>query len=1020
MGVIQAIGAPLYLEPNLGQTDARVQFLARGGGMNLFLTGADAVVGLQGGTSLRMRMVGARRGVRGEGLEPLDGTSNYLRGRDPSRWRTGVPHFAKVRYREVLPGIDLVYHGTQGELEYDFVVAPGADPGRVRLRFVGAAGMRVDDEGNLVLKTRAGEVRQKKPVVYQLTRDGQRAPVPGSYVLLGRNVAGFRIAPYDRHRALVIDPVLDYSSTLGGGYGSETTSGVAVDPGGNAYVTGSTRATDFPVTTGAYQTKNRNGGNENNFDAFIYKMDASGGLAWATYLGGDDDDRSDAIAVDTAGNVYVAGETYSASFPVTPGGYQTVKSGSSDAFVAKLNPAGTALLYATFLGGGSPEQVNGIAVDLSGNAFVTGKTISTNFPVTSGAVQRVAGGGGPYNTDAFVAKLNSGGATLGYCTYLGGGYNDEGFDIAVDSSGNAYVAGWTAGGFPTTAGALQTRAQGQNDAFVAKLNPTGATLLYSTYLGGSAYDVAYGIAVDAAGNAHVTGFAGSKDFPTAAPYQGSLKGSEDAFVAKLNAFGSALVYSTYLGGDGSESRPDIALDAAGNAVVVGTTDSENFPVVAAFQPKLAKGSFSKDAFVTRISSDGTALTFSSYLGGRSLDAAAGVAVGSDGMIYVAGNTLSDNFPRVDPARPRLPDGREYDSFIVRIDLALPGKVTAAGIVNAASYGGGPIAPGELISLFVAGSGVGPEEGAGAVLDASGRVSTTLSGTQVLFDGVAAPLFYVRRDQVNAQVPYSVAGKKTVRVQIMYQGRPTNEVEIPVADAAPGLFTLSGGKGQTIAVNPDGSLNTRSNPLGPGSVAVLYATGEGLTNPPSVEGKPAAAPLPEPRLPVSLTVGGTPAEIQYAGSAPGFAGLMQINARIPEQTAPKGGADLVLKIGSLQSQAELTMAVGEPFRISNLTGVTGTNSGSSAKVSLSLDFNDPSGSATRDSLYYSININDGEMFATGWVTPGGISPGQNSGTMKLDFTFSFMKFSTGKQAPFRIRLRNELGIESNEITGTIQT
>jgi hypothetical protein len=680
--ILQAYGQiPLSFELNRGQTAAQVNFLSRGNGYALFLTPTEAVLSLQkpaptasGGAEtqapdsavLRSRFVGANPEPQVIGLDPLAGTSNYFIGNDPSQWRTDIATYGRVQYQNLYPGVDLVYYGDQRQLEYDYVVAPGTDPGVIKLAIDGAESMALDGQGDLVLHASGGDVVEHAPVVYQEV-GGVRQPVSGRFVLEGDGQVGFALGAYDPSRPLIIDPVLSYSTYLGGA-GGDAGFGIAVDTAGNAYVTGETGSTDFPTTSGADQKSL--GGSR---DAFVTKLDATGtALVYSTYLGGTAFDTSHGITVDTAGNAYVTGWTGSTDFPTTAGAFQTTFGGYYDAFVTKLNPTGTALVYSTYLGGTGYDESQGIAVDATGNAYVTGDTVSADFPTTAGAFQTLYGG----NEDVFVTKLDATGTALAYSTYLGGTRNsDEGWGIAVDTAGNAYVTGETGSiDFPTTAGAFQTSLQvpgGYYNAFVTKLNPTGTDLVYSTYLGGTGgLDIGYGIAVDVAGNAYVTGITESTDFPTTAgAFQTTFGGYTDAFVTKLDATGTALVYSTYLGGTAFEESRGIAVDATGNAYVAGSTVSIDFPTTAGAFHTTFGGYY--DAFVTKLDATGTALVYSTYLGGASDDYGLGIAVDTAGNAYVTGETNSADFPTTAGAF-QTSSGSSYpqfDAFVAKFALS---------------------------------------------------------------------------------------------------------------------------------------------------------------------------------------------------------------------------------------------------------------------------------------------------------------------------------------------------------------
>ncbi len=698
---------PLGFEPNQGQSDGHVKFLARGSGYALFLTSTEAVLSLrtparssgvaarrvahvletQAGraTVVRLKFLGANPAPQVVGLEALPGRVNYFRGIDPTRWRTGIPTYARVKYEAVYPGIDLIYYGSQGELESDFVVAPGADPGTIRLGFEGVGELRLDPQGDLVLTTGDGELRLRKPRVYQEV-GGARREIPAGYVLQGEGQVGFEIAAaaYDATKPLVIDPVLSYSTYLGGS-GLDFGGGVAVDALGRVYVTGSTDSPNFPGLGGVLPR---------DADVFVAKLnlEAEGfALVYTTIFGGSGIEHALGLALDGAGNAYVTGETFSGfDFPVVSAVQPGFGGGSQDAFVAKLGPTGM-LVYATYLGGSGAEVGLGIAVDASGQAHVTGETNSSNFPTANALQGGYAGGTCTFPDvhpcfDAFVSKLSASGSLFVYSTYLGGSDDDRGFDVDLDGTGNAYVVGMTASAnFPTTLGAFQTAFAGGGDAFVAKLNSAGSALVYSTYLGGSGGEAGEGIAVDALGQAHVTGGTGSADFPTTqgaydrtCGTDGSCSGGTagDAFITKLNAQGSGLVYSTYVGGSGSEIGYGIALDLAGNAYVTGSTDSADFPTVNAVQPTFAGAGTCgvppfatfpcKDGFVTKVNSGGSALAYSTYLGGSKDEFSLRVAVDGCGGTYVTGWTESANFPVTLGALQPTFGGSLVDAFLAKI------------------------------------------------------------------------------------------------------------------------------------------------------------------------------------------------------------------------------------------------------------------------------------------------------------------------------------------------------------------
>jgi hypothetical protein len=631
---------PLAFEPNAGRTDERVDFIARSvAGGTLYLGGGRATLAL-GDRALRLHFAGANADPSASGLDRLPGEVNSFIGDDPGGWRTGIPTYGAVRYRDVYPGIDVDFHGTRRTVVYDFRLAPGADPGAIAIDARGADGVRLTAGGDLALDVGGQTITQRAPVAYQRI-DGERIGVDSAYALEG-STARVRLGPYDRSRPLVIDPTLDYSTYLGGG-GDDEAYAIAVDSSGAAYIAGGTDSTDFPAAAGPGSPGR---------DAFVAKLNPAGtALVYSTYLGGDNTFSDDAfgIAVDGSGSAYVTGTTNSTNFPTVDAlqGDQA----SFDAFVTKLNPAGDALDYSTYYGGGSIDNGNAIALDSSGGAYITGNTTSTNLLVPD-AFQGARAG----SVDAYVAKLNPhpgpGAVTLGYGTYLGGGgggFVEVGNGIAVDSSGAAYVTGGTdSATFPTHA-PFQGDQPGM-DAYVTQLSPDSGgteTLVYSTYLGGDGVDNAFGstneqglaIAVDSAGAAYATGRTDSSNFPTQGPAQGNQP-LEDVFVTKLNPAGGGLAYSTYLGGSQNDWGYGIAVAASGEAFVTGITGSSDFPQQDTVQPDTA----GDDIFVTQLSSGGDTIGYSTLIGGGGIDWGRGIAVDGSGDAYFAGFGNSTDFP----------------------------------------------------------------------------------------------------------------------------------------------------------------------------------------------------------------------------------------------------------------------------------------------------------------------------------------------------------------------------------------
>jgi Beta-propeller repeat/Cep192 domain 4 len=715
---------PLAFEQNRGQSAPAVKFLARGSGFAVFLTNKEAVLSLERsagnshtpaaatGTTgragrgrkvrkgvLRLRWAGANAGPKIEGLKKETGNSNYLVGNDPSKWVKGVPSFSRVEYQGLYPGVDLVYYGNRRELEFDIDVAPGADLSAVRLQIAGekqdTAEIHINAAGELVAQTRAGGVRFRKPVAYQPGGNSVRRFLGARYVVAKAGQVGFEVSGYDRRKPLVIDPVLSYSTYLGGTDYNYAT-GIAVDVSGNTYITGYTSSVDFPIE-GGVQGIFAGGSCDTEvntapcFDAFVAKLNPTGtGLVYSTYLGGTGDDEGVRIAVDSSGQAYVAGFTDSNDFP-TAGPLQGSNGGGAcgttayptpcyDAFVAKLAAAGSNLVYSTYLGGTGDDFASSIAADANGNAYVAGLTSASNFPVTYGTLQ-TGYGGGPF--DGFVAKINPTGSSLVYSTYLGGTQEDHVNGIALDASGDAFLTGQTnssnfpvKGGFQPKYTASSCGSALSNfpcfESFVSELNPTGTALVYSSYLGGTAASYGSDIALDSSAAAYVAGWTTSKDFPvTQGAYDTAWGGTNEIFVAKIAAGGGAISYATYLGDIFPDQANAIAVDGSGNAWVAGFTYSGKFPVVSPLQ---AASGGTYDAIVSEFNPTGSSLLFSTYLGGTGNDAAGDLALDASGNVYVTGATFSTDFPITPSAMTSGYTGGSYDAWIAKI-----GPQNAAGL-----------------------------------------------------------------------------------------------------------------------------------------------------------------------------------------------------------------------------------------------------------------------------------------------------------------------------------------------------
>ena len=672
---------PLIFEANQGQSTSHAQYISRGSGYTLFLTADEAMLKLtpprrtndarfaasesspessaqtDAGKSenfsglLHLRLMGTNSAAKMSGLEEQQGKSNYFIGKDPSRWRTGVPNYAKVQYQNVYSGVDLVYYGKQQQLEYDFVVAPGADPNTISMEIAADSfpvqsrksdSLRITANGDLKVSLPNGNVFLHKPVVYQAASSvGGKDPVAARWVIKDRNRVGFELAAYDRKRPLIIDPALSFSTYLGGSL-DDTAYSIAVDSSSNVYVAGTTDSTDFPTQS---PLQSANAGNE---DVFVSKFNSAGtALIYSTYLGGSATDFAFALALDSSNNVHVVGTTQSTDFPITAKAFQTTcascANGLPSAFISELNSTGSTLLYSTYLGGTGDSRGYAIALDSSDDAYITGRTSAADFPTTTGVVQKTLTGA----VNVFVAKLNSVGSALAYSTYLGGTGSDQANSIAVDANFNAYVAGSSSStNYPTTTGAYQTTLRGTSNAVVSKLNAKGSALTYSTYLGGSASDTVWGIRVDASNNAYVAGQTSSTNFPTTTgAFQTTCDADctdNDAFASKFNSTGSALLYSTFLGGTGEQEAFALALDSSNDLYVTGRTSAADFPLTRGSFQTAFGGVF--DAYVTELNPTGAAVLYSTFLGGSASDAGLAIAVDAAKNIYVTGRAYSSNFP----------------------------------------------------------------------------------------------------------------------------------------------------------------------------------------------------------------------------------------------------------------------------------------------------------------------------------------------------------------------------------------
>lgn len=764
---------PLAFEPNSGHLDTVADYFARGPGYTVYLNGGEAAIvsarvkpvqpprlsrltnpaagtlaldgsPLEDVTTLRIRFAGSAPSAPAAS-ESLPGVSHYFIGNDPSTWRTGVPQYGRISYRNIYPGIDAVYYGRQHRLEYDLVVHPGADASKIRISFENAKRLRLDENGGLVIPIGGREFVQRRPSVYQRLEAG-RVTVAASYrISPDAGEAQIALASYDHARPLIIDPVLEYGTFYGGAVTDFATS-IAVDSAGNAYITGSTNSIALPGP------KPSGTALRGPSDAFVAKINAAGtAILYAAYIGGSGQETGSSIAVDGPGNAYIAGVTTSADFPVASGAPQgRFGGGPFDAFAVKLNATGSALLYSTYLGGSGADVANAIAVDLTGNAYVAGFTASPDFPgIRPGAIQSAPAGG----QDGFVVKLNVSGAGFLFATYFGGAGDDVINDIALDPEDGPYIAGDTTS--PRLPGirsdSIQSVRRGaRRDAFVAKLTATGSSVVFTTFLGGSADQSASAI-TSAQGLACITGFTTSADFPvTQSAYQLRNRGSSEAFVTQIDDVGRSLIFSTYLGGNGQDYGYSVVLDSDGNAYVAGFTNSTDFLAGVSQPPRRGNAS----AFVTELDSQGRRVLFTTYFGANDInnpvDLAANLGASSGDEIFVAGSAHpAFDFPSSKTPMLQSYGGGPYDAFVAKLanaDLSI--RALDSDLPDT-----GQAIPGGNVSTFFEVRNRGPHDAENVVASFSvdlargltivrctaklGSCVATRSGAQVTYASLAA-------------------------------------------------------------------------------------------------------------------------------------------------------------------------------------------------------------------------------------------------------------------------------------------
>lgn len=915
---------PVSFEANQGQLEPEVYFRTRAGRYQLeFLRNSSRLSWAEGnlGRTIELQFPGSAAAVTVEGAERLPGTTNYFLGPGADEWVTGIPTFRQIVYRDLYPGVDLVFYGQGERIEFDFVVDPGADPSLIRLEFVDGAGRRerglaITTGGELQVGPPNQLLRLLRPVIYQAGESG-REMVGGEYVVAPDALVEISLAGYDRTRQLVIDPLIQFSSLLGGA-GQETPYAMTIDQVGNIYIAGQTSSTNFPIRAGYDNSIN------GTSDAFIIKINPSGSaILAATFLGGrNPGDRALDIKLDRDGFVYVCGETSSLNFPIKQG-FQNTYRGNTDGFISIFNNNLNQLMFSSYLGGSSFDSITRLAISPDQQIYLTGGTRSTNFPIVD-AMQPVLQG----RMDAFVTKIDPLGSIV-FSTYLGGpdmglevSEDETGYGIVLDTLQNVYVTGVTSSrNFPLV-NAIQPRFGGVEDGFVVKMRSDGRALLYSTYLGGERADRGRAIAVDSFGQAIITGYTFFGDFPTANAFQPVYRGNLDAFVTKLSATGREFIFSTFLGGSGEENSGTIndqipagsvAVDRIGNVYVAGKTSSADFPVRLPVQGGLRGVT---DGFISKFDPSGRSLLFSSLIGstdGSDLgydERVTALAIDATGGINLVGTALFNDFPILMPFQANY-GGGVSDAFLTRISTVdLPGLAP----VSAASYVGETLAPDSIIAIFGANLASGTRVAAALPLPSS-LLETSVRVTDRLGIERIGGLFFVSPNQVNLHLPPGMAtGPAQISLRTP-QSAAGLSASIHIGRVAPALFTANAdGRGApaalvqrirsdgsvsfepVIQMNQPGSFEPVAIDLGPETDAVyliLFGTGwrGGGAN-----------------SSVTVRIDGEEVPVLYAGGQGEFVGLDQLNVRLPRQLMRRGEVTLTLEVDGL---------IANPVRISIL-------------------------------------------------------------------------------------------------------
>lgn len=851
----QSVSVPFYFEQNRGQFDPAIQYIARDPS-SLRIFKSQEVLWQPGDSTggLRMAFENPARASVIEGLDALSGKVNYLLG-NPQNSIRNVDCYSRIRYSGIFPGVNVDFRHSSGALEYDVILSPGADPASVRFLFSGARNARLTDSGDLVFETQAGTIRHRAPVSWQLI-GGERRPVIARFTLQrnGSNTeVGFLVDSWDRRLPLTIDPIVTYDQTLGGSGTFNNIAQIQVDGQGNVFVAGVTNSLDLPVTTGPQPVPVTTG--PPSFQSFAAKLRADGsGFVYITYFLAGANFQVTSLAIDAAGDTWMAGNTPSLNFPVTQNAVQKAPYPGllgfvtqTDGFIFGLDPSGSTQIYGSYLGGSGNDSIGGMAAGPDGTIWIAGTTASTDFPVTPSAVQSKLNG----PEDAFLTHIDPKSPNFLYSTYFGGSGHEIAEAIAVDAQGAIYIGGATdSTDFPVTAGALQTVYGGGTDVFLAKFAGTTPARVYATYWGGANGDLLQALTADSAGDAYAVAVTSQEPINLGA---GIVVDNPQATLMKIDPTGARALWSN--SNSALWGAQAIAVDSQGRVSALG---------LGGVSPVLTPNALSTcpepgSSFFLQLEGDGKTVSYASGAPGNAF------AMDSSGSVYFAGGTL-----------------------IEKQDFSQDPPMAATCILGTTEYWSDAVAPGEIISIY--GRNIGPAKGVVGVLDSTQRLPFTLGGVSVTFNGALAPLLYAQAGQINAIVPFEVVGQTSATLQITSSGSAAPPVRVPLRGASNIVIPTPGNPDLIAAINQDGTINSYAHPAAPGSIVTIFSSGGGQTNPPSVDGQIATSaanlvlpvqvlmgfngpPGPAPPTPIS-------ADVLYAGAAPGLlAGTVQINFRI---------------------------------------------------------------------------------------------------------------------------------------------